>query len=101
MRMCGLVWDILDTELTSGRSDLFLLPDDDAQEHGGPVFHVSEVAQVGQGFLRSARLALAFRQFITELDEELTVALALVLWQGENAGHVVVFLRLLFLKNGR
>lgn len=39
-------------------------------------------------------------QILTELDQQLAVAAALVGRQGQDAGHVVVFCRFLLLENG-
>ncbi len=58
---------------------------------------VAEHAEVGERFLRRAELAFAFGEFVAEGDEEAAEALALVLWQGKDAGHVVAFGGFLFL----
>ena len=52
-------------------------------------------SEVAEGPLGSARFLLDERELVRELDEELAVALALVLRQRQDASHVVVVRRLL------
>ena len=62
-----------------------------------PVAVVADAAEVGQGFLWRARLALDTGEEVAEVDEEAAVALTLVLGHCHDAGHVVLLLaRLLF-----
>lgn len=54
-----------------------------------PVGAVAQEAEVGEGFFGGAELAFPLRELVAEGDEELAVAFALVLREGEDAGDVV------------
>ena len=54
-----------------------------------PVCSVCQQSKVGEGFLGGAELALALGELVAEGDEEAAEALALVLGEGQDAGHVV------------
>ena len=69
------------------------------QQHPRPVAAVAELSQVREGFLRGAERLVQLGELIAEGDEELAVSLALVGWQGEDAGHVIALRTLLLLRN--
>ena len=66
-----------------------LVLNDEADDGLSPVGAVAEEAEVGQGLFWGAELALALGELVGEGHEEVAVALALVLRQGEDAGNVV------------
>ena len=57
-----------------------------------PVAVVTDAPQIGERFLRRARLALHAGKQIAEVDQEAAKALALVLGHGHDAGDVVLLL---------
>ena len=67
------------------------------EERARPERLIRHAAKVRQGLFRRPRLFFYARKRVGEGDDELAVALALVLGQGEDAGEVVVVGRLLLL----
>ena len=65
--------------------------------HLGPIGSEGELAEIRERFLRGAELALADRDVVCQVDEQLAVALALVLRHDEDAGDVVPLCRHLLL----
>ena len=61
----------------------------------GPVSPVADEPQVREGPLGSAHLVLNLAELITDGDQELAVALALIGRQGEDTRQVVTFFAVL------
>lgn len=59
-----------------------------------PVCTITEQTQVGEWLLRTSKLALLLTKLVRELDEQLAVAVSLVLGKGEDTRDVVVLGRL-------
>ena len=65
--------------------------DEDVGDGFGPVGAVAEEAEVREGFFGGAEFGFALGELVAEGDEELAEPFALVLGQGQDAGHVVAF----------
>lgn len=56
-----------------------------------PIRPIPQQTEITQRLLRTAQLVLMLAEGVGELDEEFAETVPLVLREGENAGHVVVF----------
>ena len=79
----GLLGDVVNTDLLSGVHE-------EVDNRLRPISTISQQSEVGQRLLWAAELALFLAQFVRKLDQQLAVAMALVLWKREDTGNVVV-----------
>jgi len=77
-------------------ADLAPTLDQQVYDHLLPVRTITEQTEIREWFLRTSELVLALTELVAESDEEFPVALALELWEREDACHVVA-LETLFL----
>ena len=100
----GQITDVLDTEArrggrilattagscrrTSSGAISALVLDDEGGDGLAPVVAVAEQAEITERFFGTAELSLALAEFVGEGHKKVAVAFALVLREGENAGHV-------------
>ena len=64
----------------------------------GPVGTIAQESKVGQRLFWAAKLSLFLAQFVRELDQELAIAVPLMLRKRQDTRDVVIIRRLLFFR---